>query len=78
MSAQQARVPVSLTRARQLLALLVALGAVITLLIVLLQDQLIRSWAEGRPDTVPDAPTHASRVAQAREQRTAAPAEVAR
>ena len=28
-----------------------ALGAVVTVLIVVLQDQLIRSWAEGRPDT---------------------------
>jgi len=48
MSAEQ---PVSVTRARQLLAVLVALGAVVTVLIVLLQDQLIKSWAEGRPDT---------------------------
>ena len=48
MSAEQ---PVSVTRARQLLAALVALGAVVTVLIVVLQDQLIRSWAEGRPDT---------------------------
>jgi hypothetical protein len=48
MSAEQ---PVSVTRARQLLAILVALGAVVTVLIVVLQDQLIRSWAEGRPDT---------------------------
>jgi hypothetical protein len=43
--------PVSVTRARQLLAALTALGGVVTLLIVLLRDQLIRSWAEGRPDT---------------------------
>jgi hypothetical protein len=48
MSAEQ---PVSVTRARQLLAALVALGAVVTVLIVVLRDQLIRSWAEGRPDT---------------------------
>jgi hypothetical protein len=48
MSAEQ---PGSLTRAQQLLAALVALGAVITVLIVVLQDQLIRSWAEGRKDT---------------------------
>jgi hypothetical protein len=48
MSAEQ---PVSVTRARQLLAVLVALGAVVTVLIVVLQDQLIKSWAEGRPDT---------------------------
>jgi hypothetical protein len=47
MSAEQ---PVSVTRARQLLAALVALGAVVTVLIVVLHDQLIRSWAEGRPD----------------------------
>jgi hypothetical protein len=48
MSAEQ---PVSVTRAQQLLALLVALGAVVTVLIVVLRDQLIRSWAQGRPDT---------------------------
>jgi hypothetical protein len=48
MSAEQ---PGSVTRAQQLLAVLVALGAVVTLLIVVLQDQLIRSWAQGRPDT---------------------------
>jgi hypothetical protein len=47
MSAEQ---PVSVTRAQQLLAALVALGAVVTVLIVVLQDQLIRSWAQGRPD----------------------------
>jgi hypothetical protein len=51
MSAEQAGLPRSVTRARQLLAALVALGAVVTVLIVVLQDQLIRSWAEGRPDT---------------------------
>jgi cytochrome bd-type quinol oxidase subunit 2 len=50
MSKEQAGLPVSVTRARQLLAVLVAVGAVITGLIVVLQDQLIRSWAEGRPD----------------------------
>ncbi len=43
--------PASVTWASRLLAALVALGAVVTLLIVLLQDQLIRKWAEGRPDT---------------------------
>jgi hypothetical protein len=48
MSAEQ---PASVTRALQLLALLVLLGAVVTTLIVVLQDQLIRAWAEGRPDT---------------------------
>ena len=48
MSAEQ---PVSVTRARQLLAALAALGTVVTVLIVVLQDELIRSWAEGRPDT---------------------------
>jgi hypothetical protein len=48
MSAEQ---PVSMTRAQQLLALLVALGAVVIVLIVVLQDQLIESWAEGRADT---------------------------
>ena len=51
MSAEQAGLPGSVTRARQLLAALVAVGAVVTVLIVVLQDQLIRSWAEGRPDT---------------------------
>jgi hypothetical protein len=51
MSAEQHGLPRSVTRARQLLAALVALGAVVTVLIVVLQDQLIRSWAEGRPDT---------------------------
>ncbi len=49
--AEQVGLPVPVVRARQLLALLVVLGGVITALIVLLQDQLIRSWAEGRPDT---------------------------
>jgi hypothetical protein len=48
MSAEQ---PASVTLARALLAAVVALGAVVTVLIVVLQDQLIRSWAEGRPDT---------------------------
>src|SRR3954469_524524 len=48
MSAQH---PASVSWAARLLAALVALGAVVTLLIVVLQDQLIRSWAEGRPDT---------------------------
>jgi len=42
--------PASLTWARRLLAALVALGALNTLLIVVLQDQLIRSWADGRRD----------------------------
>jgi hypothetical protein len=48
MSAQH---PASVTWARRLLAALVALGAVITVLVVVLRDQLIRSWAQGRPDT---------------------------
>jgi hypothetical protein len=48
MSAQH---PASVSWVSRLLAALVALGAVVTLLIVVLQDQLIRSWAEGRPDT---------------------------
>jgi hypothetical protein len=43
--------PASLTWATRMLALLVALIAAIVLSIVLLQDQLIRSWAEGRRDT---------------------------
>jgi hypothetical protein len=51
MSAEQAGLPGSVTRACQVLAVLVAVGAVVTALIVVLQDQLIRSWAEGRPDT---------------------------
>jgi hypothetical protein len=42
--------PASLTWARRLLGALVVLGAVVTLLIVVLRDQLIRSWAQGRPD----------------------------
>jgi len=49
MSAQQ--YPASVTWATRLLTALVALGAVVTVLIVVLQDQLIRSWAEGRSDT---------------------------
>jgi len=49
MSAQQ--YPASLTWATRLLAALVAVLAVVTLLIVVLQDQLIRVWAEGRADT---------------------------
>src|SRR3954471_2584361 len=48
MSAQH---PASVSWAARLLAVLVALGAVVTLLIVVLQDQLIRAWADGRPDT---------------------------
>jgi hypothetical protein len=44
------RQPVSLTWATRMLAALVALGAVVTALTVILRDQLIRSWAEGRPD----------------------------
>jgi len=43
--------PASLTWARRLLVALVALGAVVTVLIVVLRDQLIRTWAQGRPDT---------------------------
>ncbi|WP_028650605.1 hypothetical protein [Nocardioides halotolerans] len=43
--------PTTVTRAGQLLAALVALGAVVTVLIIVLHDQLIRSWAEGRRDT---------------------------
>jgi len=42
--------PASLVWAQRMLAALVALGAVATVLVVLLRDQLIRSWAEGRPD----------------------------
>jgi FtsH-binding integral membrane protein len=48
MSAQH---PASVSWTTRLLTALVALGAVVTLLIVVLQDQLIRSWAQGRPDT---------------------------
>jgi len=47
MSGQQ---PASLTWAKRALAAVVALGFVTTVLIVVLQDQLIRSWAMGRPD----------------------------
>ena len=43
--------PASVTWSSRLLGALVVLGAVVVVLIVLLQDQLIRSWAEGRPDT---------------------------
>ena len=43
--------PTSVTWAQRMLAALVVLGGVITVLVVVLQDQLIRSWAEGRPDT---------------------------
>jgi hypothetical protein len=46
-----AQYPPSVSWAARLLAALVALGAVVALLIVVLQDQLIRSWANGRPDT---------------------------
>lgn len=42
--------PASLTWATRMLAAIVALGAVVTVLTVVLRDQLIRSWAEGRPD----------------------------
>jgi hypothetical protein len=41
--------PASLTLALQLLAALVLFGAVAVVLIVLLRDDLIRSWAEGNP-----------------------------
>jgi len=43
--------PASVTWATRMLSALVVLGGVVTVLIVLLRDQLIRSWAEGRPDT---------------------------
>ena len=43
--------PASVTWAMRMLAILVVLGAAVSGLIVLLQDQLIRSWAQGRPDT---------------------------
>jgi hypothetical protein len=45
------RYPSSVSWATGLLAVLVVLGAVVTGLIVVLQDQLVRAWAEGRPDT---------------------------
>src|SRR3954452_8393586 len=48
MSAQH---PASVSWAARLLAALVALGAVVTVLIVVLQDELIRAWAGGRADT---------------------------
>ena len=47
MSGQQ---PASLAWANRMLAALVALGGVVTVLIVVLRDDLIRSWAEGRRD----------------------------
>jgi hypothetical protein len=47
MSGQQ---PASLVWAQRMLAALVAVGLVVTVLIAVLRDQLIRSWAEGRPD----------------------------
>ena len=47
MSGQQ---PASLTWASRALAAVVALGLLTTLLMVVLRDQLIRSWAEGRRD----------------------------
>ena len=47
MSGQQ---PASLTWASRALAAIVALGLLTTVLIVVLRDQLIRSWAEGRRD----------------------------
>jgi hypothetical protein len=43
--------PASLAWATRALLAIVALGAVVTALMVLLRDQLIRAWAEGRPDT---------------------------
>jgi hypothetical protein len=52
MSERSARVderPASLTLALQLLAALVLLGAVTVVLIVVLRDDLIRSWAQGNP-----------------------------
>lgn len=48
MSQQQ---PASLTWAVRMLTALAAVGAVVTVLVVVLHDQLIRSWAEGRPGT---------------------------
>ena len=42
--------PASLTWARRMLGALVALGTLVTILIVVLRDQLIRTWAQGRPD----------------------------
>jgi hypothetical protein len=41
--------PASLTLALQLLAALVLLGAVTVVLIVVLHDDLVRSWADGNP-----------------------------
>ena len=42
--------PASLTWATWLLAAIVALGAVVTVLMAVLRDQLIETWARGRPD----------------------------
>jgi hypothetical protein len=47
MSGQQ---PASVTWASRALAAVVALGLLTTVLIVVLRDELIRSWAEGRRD----------------------------
>ena len=44
------RQPASMAWAQRMLVALVALGLVTTVLIVVLRDELIRSWAEGRPD----------------------------
>jgi len=38
--------PASVTWATRLLTALVAIGAVVTLLVVVLQDQLIRAWVD--------------------------------
>jgi hypothetical protein len=48
MSRQQ---PSSLVWATRLLAAVVGLGAVVTVLMLVLRDELVRSWADGRPDT---------------------------
>jgi hypothetical protein len=42
--------PASVTWATRILTAIVVLGGVVTVLIVVLRDQLIRAWAEGRPD----------------------------
>ena len=42
--------PTSMTRVNQLLLAVVALGAVAVALVVVLEDQLVRSWAEGKPE----------------------------
>jgi hypothetical protein len=45
------RRPASLIHAVQLCCVLIVMGVVVTVLTVVLNDNLIRAWAKGRPDT---------------------------